>query len=48
MVGELVDRAAHEGELRRRIIEGQRARLERFRKLDLRSFLLEKIKELVP
>jgi glycosyltransferase involved in cell wall biosynthesis len=48
MVGELVDRAAHEGELRRRIIEGQRARLERFRKLDLRGFLLEKIKELVP
>jgi len=48
MVGELVDRAAHKGELRRRIIEGQRARLERFRKLDLRSFLLEKIKELVP
>ncbi|TRZ89839.1 glycosyltransferase [bacterium] len=48
MVGELVDRAAHERELRRRIIEGQRARLERFRKLDLRGFLLEKIKELVP
>jgi glycosyltransferase involved in cell wall biosynthesis len=48
MVGELVDRAAHDIELRRRIIEGQRARLERFRKLDLRGFLLEKIKELVP
>jgi glycosyltransferase involved in cell wall biosynthesis len=48
MVGELVDRAAHDIELRRRVLEGQKARLERFRKLDLRGFLLEKIKELVP
>lgn len=48
MVGELVDRVAHDIELRRRIIEGQRARLERFRKMDLGSCLLEKIKEIAP
>ena len=48
MVGELINRVAHDGELRRRIIEGQRARLEKYRKLDLRSFLLQRIKELVP
>ncbi len=47
-VGELVERAAHDGELRRRIIEGQRRRLEKFRKTDLRGFLLEKIKEFGP
>ena len=46
LVGELVDRVAHDIELRQRIIEGQRARLERFRQLDLRGFLLEKIKGL--
>ena len=47
-VGELVDRVAHDIELRRRVLEGQKARLERFRKMDLGSSLLEKIREITP
>jgi glycosyltransferase involved in cell wall biosynthesis len=48
MVGELVDRVAHDIELRRRVLEGQKARLERFRKMDLGRCLLEKIREITP
>jgi glycosyltransferase involved in cell wall biosynthesis len=47
-VAELVARVAGDAELRRRIVEGQRRRLERFRGMDLEGFLLGKIKELVP
>ena len=47
-IAELVARVAGGGELRRRIVEGQRRRLERFRGMDLGSFLLGRIKELVP
>ncbi len=47
-VAELVARVAGDAELRRRIVDGQRRRLERFRGMDLEGFLLEKIKELVP
>jgi glycosyltransferase involved in cell wall biosynthesis len=47
-VAELVARVAGDEDLRRRIIEGQRRRLERFRAMDLGGSLLGRIKELVP
>lgn len=48
LVAELVARVAGDAVLRKRIVEGQKRRLERFRAMDLGGFLLGKIKELVP
>ncbi len=48
LVAELVARVAGSAELRQRIVEGQKRRLERFRGMDLGGFLLGRIKELVP
>ena len=48
LVAELVARVTGDAELRGRIVEGQRRRLERFRGMDLGGFLLGRIKELVP
>ena len=48
LVAELVARVAGDASLRRRIVDGQRRRLQRFRGMDLGGLLLGKIKELVP
>jgi L-malate glycosyltransferase len=47
LVGELVARVARDQDVRRRIVEGQRARLAKFRSLDLRGFLMTKIGEII-
>jgi L-malate glycosyltransferase len=47
LVGELAARVAHDQDLRRRILEGQRARLKKYRDQDLRGFLMKKIGEIV-